>query len=51
MMTKVPCTISIDDALLKQIDEYAKDVGLTRSTVIQIWVREGLKRAKKAAGK
>jgi metal-responsive CopG/Arc/MetJ family transcriptional regulator len=45
-MTKVPCTVSLDDELLKRLDEYAKSLGETRSVVVQRFIREGLKKGK-----
>lgn len=47
-MTKVPCTISLDDTLLAELDKYAATLRETRSVVVQRLIREGLKRAKKA---
>lgn len=46
-MAKVPCTVSIDSAVLAQLDKYAESLGETRSVVVHRFIREGLKRAKK----
>ena len=45
---KIPCSISIDEALLAEVDKYAESLSENRSIVIQRFIREGLKRAKKA---
>jgi metal-responsive CopG/Arc/MetJ family transcriptional regulator len=51
VVKKIPCSISIDEALLAEVDEYAESLGENRSIVIQRFIREGLKRAKKAERK
>jgi len=45
---KVPCTVSITDKLLAEVDAYAATLGETRSVVIQRAIRELLARVKKA---
>jgi len=49
MTPKKICSISIDDALLKDLDKYAASLSETRSVVIQRAIRELLKKAKKVA--
>lgn len=46
VVKKIPCSISIDEALLAEIDAYAESLAESRSTVIQRFIREGLKKAK-----
>lgn len=50
-MPKIPCTVSLDDALIAELDKYADSLGETRSTVVQRAVREFLKRAAKREAK
>jgi len=45
--TKAAFSISIDADLLAKLDKYAESLGEARSTVIQRFIREGLKKTKK----
>jgi metal-responsive CopG/Arc/MetJ family transcriptional regulator len=46
---KIPCSFSIDKALLDEVDEYVESLGEdNRSLVLEKFIREGLKRAKRA---
>jgi len=51
VVKKIPCTISIDEALLAEVDKYAESLSENRSIVIQRFIREGLKKAKRKDGK
>jgi metal-responsive CopG/Arc/MetJ family transcriptional regulator len=48
VVKKIPCSISIDEALLAEVDKYAESLSENRSIVIQRFIREGLKRAQRA---
>jgi len=50
VVKKIPCSISIDEALLKRVEQYANSLGESRSTVIQRFIREGLKKAERKEG-
>lgn len=48
---KMPCTVSISEKLLEELDKYANELDESRSVVIQRFIREGLAKAKKKAGR
>jgi metal-responsive CopG/Arc/MetJ family transcriptional regulator len=47
---KVPCSFSITKKLLDELDEYAAIADDNRSEIVERFIQEGLKRAKKKAG-
>lgn len=46
---KIPCSFSIDEALLAELDKYVESLSENRSIVIQRAIRELLAKAKRAA--
>lgn len=46
-MAKLRYTMTITPAVIREIDEIARDNGLSRSALVEIYLREAIRRKKK----